>query len=190
MKNIVLSGVGGQGVILASDILSEVAFKNGFDVKKAEVHGMSQRGGSVVSHVRFSNKVHSPLIQKGSADILMSFELLESLRYLEFLSPKGLVIVNEQKIFPPSITTGKGKYPDNILEILKQNSQKVIALDAIGTAIKLGNIKIINVLMLGIMSNFLSFTEELWLDVIFTFVPQKAIDINKKAFLQGRQNYQ
>ena len=190
MSNIVISGVGGQGVILASDILSEVALKNGFDAKKAEVHGMAQRGGSVLSHVRFSDKVYSPLIQKGSADILMSFELLEALRYLDFLSPDGLVIVNEQKIFPPTITTGKAKYPDNILDILKQNSKKVIAIDAIQTALNLGNIKTVNVLLIGILSNFLSFTEQSWLDVILSYVPKKATDINKKAFWEGREKFQ
>ena len=187
MGNVLICGVGGQGVILASDILADVALKNNYDVKKAEVHGMSQRGGSVVTHVKFAEKVNSPLIRKGEADVLMSFEPLESLRYLDFLSPHALVIINEHKIVPPTLTLGKSKYPDNINDILSQHSKQIIALNAAEEAIKIGNVKTINVLMLGILSNSLPFSEESWLEVISAFVPQKALELNKTAFLTGRK---
>jgi len=128
VKNILMVGVGGQGVILASEILSEVMMRAGYDVKKSEVHGMAQRGGSVSTHVRFGSKVYSPLIKKGDADILFSFEVLESVRYLDFLKKDALIIVNNQKVLPPSVTLGADTYPDNIPRYCASASQKLIWL--------------------------------------------------------------
>ncbi len=179
-------GVGGQGVILASEILSDVMMRAGYDVKKSEVHGMAQRGGSVSTHVRFGTKVYSPLIKKGDADILFSFEILESVRYLDFLKKDALIIVNNQKILPPSVTLGADTYPDNIPEILRARFAKVDMIDALETAKRAGNARALNVAFLGALSRYIEVDESIWKDVISSMLPPKLVEVNIKAFSLGR----
>ena len=186
VKNILMVGVGGQGVILASEILSDVMMRAGYDVKKSEVHGMAQRGGSVSTHVRFGTKVYSPLIKKGDADILFSFEILESVRYLDFLKRDALIIVNNQKVLPPSVTLGADTYPDNIPEILRARFAKVDMIDALETAQRAGNSRALNVAFLGALSRYIEVDESLWKDVISSMLPPKLVEVNIKAFSLGR----
>ncbi len=186
ISNILLCGVGGQGTLLASNVLAEAAMESGFDVKKSEVHGMAQRGGSVVSHVRFGDKVHSPLIRKGECDLLISFETLEALRWSEFLRPGGLVIMNTQKILPMSVSAGTSIYPDGIGELLEKLPASVVAVDGIGNAQKLGNAKCLNVVMLGVLARKLSgIKETVWKEVLAKRLPAKILDLNMKAFDAG-----
>jgi len=185
--NIVLSGVGGQGVLLASDIIAEVAMNNGFDAKKSEVHGMAQRGGSVISQVRYGEKIYSPLITEGKGDILIAFEKLEALRYLQFMKADAVVIYNTQQITPLSVYFSKMEYPRNIAEICADKVESVYPVDATRTAETLGNLKILNTIMLGALSNTLEFTTDSWLDVISKRVPKETIDLNKEAFISGRK---
>ena len=186
VKNILMVGVGGQGVILASEILSEVMMRAGYDVKKSEVHGMAQRGGSVSTHVRFGSKVYSPLIKKGDADILFSFEVLESVRYLDFLKKDALIIVNNQKVLPPSVTLGADTYPDNIPEILRERFSKVDMVDALEIAKRAGNSRALNVAFLGALSRYIDVDESAWKDVVSAMLPPKLVDVNLKAFALGR----
>lgn len=186
VKNILMVGVGGQGVILASEILSDVMMRAGYDVKKSEVHGMAQRGGSVSTHVRFGTKVYSPLIKKGDADILFSFEILESVRYLDFLKKDALIIVNNQKILPPSVTLGADTYPDNIPEILRARFAKVDIVDALETARHAGNARAVNVSFLGALSRYIEVDETIWQDAISSMLPPKLVEVNIKAFSLGR----
>ncbi len=184
--NLFLSGVGGQGVIIASNIITEVAMHAGFDVKKSEVHGMSQRGGSVTSQVRFGKKVFSPLIKKGSVDVLLAFEQLESIRFIENLKPEGAVIFNDLQIIPLTVYSMNIKYPNNIEELCKKITPHVFSVNATKAAEDLGNIRITNTIMLGTLSTFLEFDKELWEQVISERVPSKTIDLNKEAFAIGR----
>ena len=184
--NLILAGVGGQGVLVASDIIVEVALNAGFDVKKSEVHGMAQRGGSVVSQVRYGDKIYSPLIKKGTADVVLSFEKLESIRYLEFIKPNGCVIFNNQQITPLTVFTSKIEYPPNIEQLCKRKTQNVLAVNALEIAEKLRNFKVLNTIMLGVISNFMEFDSENWLNVIIKKVPAKTVELNKQAFEQGR----
>ena len=154
VTNILMVGVGGQGVILASEIVSEVMMRAGCDVKKSEVHGMAQRGGSVNSHVRFGKKVYSPIIKKGEVDILFSFEQLETMRYLDLLNEDPLILVNNQKILPPSVTIGNDDYPDNIPHLLKNHYSKFILVDALDAAQKAGNSKALNCAFIGALSRY------------------------------------
>jgi indolepyruvate ferredoxin oxidoreductase beta subunit len=186
VKNILMVGVGGQGVILASEILSEVMMRAGYDVKKSEVHGMAQRGGSVSTHVRFGSKVYSPLIKKGDADILFSFEVLESVRYLDFLKKDALIIVNNQKVLPPSVTLGADAYPDNIPEILRARFSKVDMVDALEIAKRAGNSRALNVAFLGALSRYIEVDESMWKEVISSMLPPKLVEVNIKAFVLGR----
>lgn len=186
VKNILMVGVGGQGVILASEILSEVMMRAGYDVKKSEVHGMAQRGGSVSTHVRFGTKVYSPLIKKGDADILFSFEMLESVRYLDFLKKDALIIVNNQKVLPPSVTLGADSYPDNIPGILRERFSKVDMVDALEIAKRAGNSRALNVAFLGALSRRIEVDESIWKEVIASMLPPKLVDVNIKAFSLGR----
>jgi indolepyruvate ferredoxin oxidoreductase beta subunit len=186
VKNILMVGVGGQGVILASEILSEVMMRAGYDVKKSEVHGMAQRGGSVSTHVRFGSKVYSPLIKKGDADILFSFEVLESVRYLDFLKEDALIIVNNQKVLPPSVTLGADAYPDNIPEILRERFSKVDMVDALEIAKCAGNSRALNVAFLGALSRYIEVEEGMWKEVIASMLPPKLVEVNIKAFALGR----
>ncbi len=187
MKNIIFAGVGGQGVILASKVTMEVAKNAGYDVKESEVHGMAQRGGSVDCNVRFGEKVYSPLIKKGETDFLVSFELLELMRKLEYLSPQGVMIVNRQQIDPAPVSTGAMKYPEDIEEWLVKNSKNVKVIDS-GPALKeAGSRKALNIVMLGVLSTYLEFSKEEWEEAIRGTVKEKFIDMNLMAFNLGRE---
>ncbi|MBF0408848.1 MAG: indolepyruvate oxidoreductase subunit beta [Candidatus Riflebacteria bacterium] len=184
--NVILCGVGGQGTLLASNILAETALKSGFDVKKSEVHGMAQRGGSVVSQVKFGKEVRSPLIRKGEADILISFEQLEALRWADYTRPHGLIITSNQKILPMSVSAGNSKYPENIIEILKNHFPKVLSFDVLAEATALGNPKCVNIILMGILAkNLPLFNKDAWIEVICEMIPPKILELNKKAFERG-----
>jgi len=184
--NIVLSGVGGQGVLVASDVLVAVAMFAGLDSKKSEVHGMAQRGGSVVSQVRYGEKIYSPLIEKGSADIILAFEKLEAVRYLDFLKPGGAVIINDQQITPLTVFFAKIPYPENIEEICQKKTDKVKMIDGIKKSEALGNPRVLNTVMMGALSNYTQFDEKHWIDAIQQRVPSKTFDLNRRAFEAGR----
>ncbi len=187
-RNIIISGVGGQGIITASEILSEVALFNGFDVKKSEVHGMSQRGGSVVSHVRFGEKVYSPLIEKGTCDVILAFEKAEALRWVHYLKPGGgIVIVNDLEIIPNMVSLGLDTYPENIEDTLKRVASKVFVMDGIEIAKEAGDPRTANTALLGALSNYLPFSEESWIEVIKRRVKPNTIEANLKAFKMGRE---
>lgn len=186
VTNILIAGVGGQGVLLVSEILSEACLRAGCDVKKSEVHGMAQRGGSVTSHVRFGKQVHSPLIEKGQADVLVSFEELEALRWIAFLKPGGTVVVNAQRIAPITVSSGVSTYPEDVLEQLRERTSRVVAVDGIGIAQKVGNPRVVNVVLLGALSNHLNIEESIWRETISARVPPKTVDVNLKAFEAGR----
>jgi indolepyruvate ferredoxin oxidoreductase, beta subunit len=189
VHNILMVGVGGQGVILASEIISEVMMRAGYDVKKSEVHGMAQRGGSVSSHVRFGPRVYSPLIKRGDADVLFSFELLESVRYLDYLRSGALLIVNNQKVLPPSVTLGVDSYPEQLPEILHERFPRVEIVDALQIAKQSGNARALNVAFLGVLSRHYAVDENLWKEVISSMLPPKLVDVNIKAFLLGRNSH-
>ncbi len=185
-RNILLCGVGGQGTLLASNLLAECAMEAGFDVKKSEIHGMAQRGGSVVSHVRFGERICSPIIRKGECDILLAFEELEALRWTEFLKPGGLVISNAQNILPMSVSAGNARYPQHITETLAKISADVISVDAIGKARELGNQKCLNVVLLGVLARRITeIKPEVWPEMIKKMVPQRLQELNLKAFRTG-----
>jgi indolepyruvate ferredoxin oxidoreductase beta subunit len=183
--NIMIVGVGGQGTLLASRLLGNVALKKNYDVKVSEVHGMSQRGGSVVTYVRFGDKVNSPLVEKGEADIILSFEKLEALRWVDYLKEDGKMIINDQKIDPMPVIIGKARYPDNIIEKLKSSYANIQAIDALGIAKRCGNIKAVNVVLLGHMARATSIDKAIWLEAVKETVPPKFLDINLKAFEAG-----
>jgi len=185
VTNIIISGTGGQGIVLASRIIAETAFRNGFDVKESELHGMAQRGGSVVGHIRFGNKVYSPYIPYQSADIMIALEEVEAIRYLPFLNPEGIIILNKKKIPPAGMDLSS--YPENIESFLIKNGFRVFSVDAETKAKELGNIKVENSVILGILSVFLTFPEDLWIEVIRNSVPSKTIDLNINAFKEGRR---
>ncbi|PKL51260.1 MAG: indolepyruvate oxidoreductase subunit beta, partial [Nitrospira bacterium HGW-Nitrospira-1] len=173
-RNILLCGIGGQGILLASEIISSALMKAGFDVKQSEVHGMAQRGGSVISHIRYGEKVYSPLIELGSADIAASFELLESLRYLPYFNKETKVIVNTQKILPAPVSTGVDTYPSDVLEQLKGRGLTVFPVDAFGIAKAVGETRAANVVITGALSVFLpSIDEKIFLEVIEKRIPEK-----------------
>lgn len=188
-KNILLSGVGGQGTILASNILGRVLLEAGYDVKKAEVHGMAQRGGDVTTHFRYGKKVFSPLINEGDADFLVSFELLEALRYINWVKPVGKIILNNQRILPPAVNLGKMEYPSGIEETFKKHfGENVWVVNGRDIAKELGNIQVANVVLLGALSNFFpDLKADRWIDVIKGILPPKLHDINVEAFQEGRQ---
>lgn len=187
VTNILMVGVGGQGVILASEIVAEVMMRAGFDVKKNEVHGMAQRGGSVNSHVRFGSKVYSPVIKKGEVDILLSFEQLETMRYLDFLKEDSVILVNNQKIVPPSVTFGTDEYPVNIPELLAERYPKFVLVDALDVAREAGNIKAVNIAFIGFLSRYFDIDVGIWKDVISSMISPKLVEVNLKAFEIGRE---
>jgi len=189
VTNILIVGVGGQGVILASDIIAAVMMRAGHDVKKSEVHGMAQRGGSVTSHVRFGLKVYSPIIRKGEVDILFSFEQLETLRYLNFLNDKSVILVNDQKILPPSVTMGKDVYPADIPGRLKERYPRFTLVNALEAAREAGSSKAVNVALIGALSNCFAIEERLWHETISSLLPAKLIELNLRAFELGRQRH-
>lgn len=177
-------GVGGQGTLLTSRILGNLAIDAGFDVKLSEVHGMAQRGGSVVTFVRYGEQVAEPIVEEGCADVLIAFERLEALRYLHFLKEDGVVIVNDWRIDPITVVTGAAQYPENIVETL-QTARKTIAVEATKTAIEMGAPKAFNVVVLGAAARYMGFSKEDWIRVIEKTVPPKTVEINRKAFEAG-----
>ena len=183
-KNIMIVGVGGQGTLLTSRILGGITVHAGFDVKLSEVHGMAQRGGSVVTFVRYGENVAEPIVEEGCADVIIAFEQLEALRYAHFLKKDGVMIINNAKMDPMPVVIGAAKYPENIIENLSKEC-KVIAVDAANEAKKLGNNRVFNIIVLGIAAKHMDFSKEDWLEVIEKTVPPKTIDINKKAFEVG-----
>ena len=186
IKSILLAGVGGQGILRASDILCLVMMEAGLDVKKSEVHGMAQRGGCVTSHVRFGEKVYSPIAKKGDVDILLSFEKLETLRYLDFMKSGGSIIINEKEIYPPSVNLGNADYPDNTIDTVKTIFKSVKVVNATTIAMKAGDIRTENTALLGVLSSCLQPDVLLWENVIRNSFPKKAIDANLTAFNMGR----
>lgn len=186
VKNIMIVGVGGQGALLASKTLGQVLLDSDFDVKVSEVHGMSQRGGSVVTYVRYGKKVYSPIIDKGEADYIVSFELLEAARYTEYLKKDGKIVVNTQQIEPMPVITGAAKYPSDLIEKMKQGGFTVDALDCLSLAKQAGTEKSVNVVLLGRLSKYLDFPTEKWIAALEKLVKPQFLEMNKKAFTLGR----
>jgi indolepyruvate ferredoxin oxidoreductase, beta subunit len=184
--NVLIVGVGGQGIILASDVLGRVAARHGYDVKKNEIHGMAQRGGSVSSHVRFGKLVSSPIIKAGEADVLLSFEQIETLRYFHYLSEKGKVIVNDQKVLPPAVFTGKQEYPPDVLARIKERVPDAVVIDGTEVARKMGNPRVLNVIFLGVLSKYLDIPAETYEEALKESLKPKLVEINLKAFHEGR----
>ena len=184
--NVIFTGVGGQGVLLASDVLAEIALRHGYDVKKSEVHGMSQRGGSVISQVRFGEKIYSPLISLNQADFIVAFEKLEAVRYLDYLKPNGLVIINDYEVIPESIQYENAEYPKDVISICNKKTNRVILEDFTHLATKLGSVKVLNITMLGTLSNQLDIPESVWTEAIRDKVPKKFLQLNLDAFQTGR----
>lgn len=184
--SILFSGVGGQGILLASELTAYAQLAEGYDVKKSEVHGMAQRGGSVEAHLKYGERVYSPLINPGAADILVAFEILEAVRYLPYLHKDSAVVVNTQKILPPAVALGKASYPENILKELTDRQINVVPIDAFAIAEGVGELRTVNVAMVGAMSNFLAASPDVFLKVIDSRVKEAFRDVNKKAFEAGR----
>lgn len=189
VTNVILTGVGGQGILMASEIMSEAAVRAGYDVKKSEIHGMSQRGGSVNSHVRFGEKVYSPLVMKGDCDLLLAFEKLEALRMADFAKEEGRLVVNNQRINPSTVISGAATYPENIEEFLKTHYKSVIFMDALEIAQQSGNMRTANSALLGAASKSLDIPVEIWENAIVSNVPERAIEANLKSFRMGQQNF-
>lgn len=186
-KNIMIVGVGGQGTLLTSRILGGITQKAGYDVKLSEVHGMAQRGGSVVTFVRYGEDVAEPIVEEGQADVLIAFERLEALRYAHFLKKDGAIVVNDYRIDPMPVVIGAAEYPENIIENLERE-YRVYRINAMEEAKKLGNPKVFNIIVLGMAAKHMDFKRDEWLQVIENTVPPKTIEINKKAFLLGFDN--
>lgn len=183
-KNIMIVGVGGQGTLLTSRILGGMTRAAGYDVKISEVHGMAQRGGSVVTYVRYGEKVAEPIVEEGCADVLIAFEKLEALRYAHFLKKDGVLIVNDQRMDPMTVVVGLAEYPENIIETLKE-THRVVVVDAQKMALELGNSRVFNTIIIGVAAKRMDFAKEDWLKVIEETVPAKTVEINKKAFEAG-----
>ena len=183
-KNIMIVGVGGQGTLLTSRILGGITLAAGYDVKLSEVHGMAQRGGSVVTFVRYGEKVCEPIVEEGQADVLIAFERLEALRYAHFVKKDGVIIVNDQIIDPMPVVIGDAQYPEGILENLEKK-YRVLKIDALSEARKLGNTKAFNTVVLELAAKHMDFSKEDWIKVIENTVPPKTVELNKQAFLAG-----
>ncbi len=186
-KNVMIVGVGGQGSLLASKLLGRLLLTKGYDIKVSEVHGMSQRGGSVVTYVRFGDKVYSPVIDKGEADYIVSFELLEAARWTEFLKPGGKIITNTQQVNPMPVVTGAAQYPENLVEKMVQAGLDVDAIDALSLAEQAGSSKAVNLVLMGRLSKYFEFSEDEWMAAIEASVPAKFLEMNKKAFALGEK---
>ncbi len=186
-KSIMIVGVGGQGSLLASRLLGNVLLSQGFDVKVSEVHGMSQRGGSVVTYVKYGEKVYSPVIEKGEADVIISFEELEAARYLPYLKKGGHIITSTQKIDPMPVITGAAEYPTDIVKKISEKGVKVTAVDALSLAEEAGNSKASNVVLMGVASKSTDFDVSVWQEAISACVPPKFLELNQKAFELGRE---
>ncbi len=185
-QNIMIVGVGGQGSLLASKLLGYLLLQEGYDVKVSEVHGMSQRGGSVVTYVRFGEKVYSPIIDKGCADFIVSFEELEAARYLEYLKPGGRIVTNTQQIDPMPVITGAMTYPQELIEKMKALNVNVDAMDCLSLAEEAGSVKAVNIVLMGRLSRYFDFPLKTWQAAIAECVPAKFLELNQKAFLLGR----
>ncbi len=186
-KNIMIVGVGGQGSLLASKLLGRLLLTKGYDIKVSEVHGMSQRGGSVVTYVRYGEKVYSPIIDKGEADFIVSFELLEAARWTEYLKTGGKIIANTQQINPMPVIIGAAEYPANLDQKMRAAGVDLDAFDALKLAEEAGSSKAVNIVLMGRLSKYFDFTMEEWLDAIEKSVPAKFLELNQKAFLLGRE---
>ena len=184
-KNIMIVGVGGQGSLLASKLLGRMLLQKGYDIKVSEVHGMSQRGGSVVTYVRYGDKVYSPVIDKGEADFIVSFELLEAARWTEFLKPGGKIITNTQKIAPMPVIIGAAEYPQNLIAEMQAKGLDVDAIDALSLAEQAGSSKAVNIVLMGRLSKYFDIPAAEWLTAIEASVPPKFLELNKKAFQLG-----
>ncbi|MBN1778275.1 MAG: indolepyruvate oxidoreductase subunit beta [Clostridiales bacterium] len=185
--NIVIVGVGGQGTLLTSKILAQLAKAQGYNVKVSEVHGMAQRGGSVITHVRIGAQVHAPLVAAGSADYLLAFEPLEAARAVSYLQPDGKLIVSTQRIPPMPVLSGTATYPEEPYQALLCASQAVEALDAYAIAVEAGSYRAVNLVLLGVLSRHMEFPEEAWIDAIAACVPTHTLETNRKAFMAGRK---
>ncbi len=184
--NIFLAGVGGQGILLASEVMGEALLRSGFDVKKSEVHGMAQRGGAVTTHLRFGPKVYSPLIEPGTADLLIAFEKLEALRFLHYLRPDGTVVANTQEIAPAPVSSGRERYPERIEERLREATTRVHLVDALAAALALHEVRAANMVMAGAASRFLPLPEEAYTAALTMRLPARVVDVNVQAFRAGR----
>jgi indolepyruvate ferredoxin oxidoreductase beta subunit len=185
-KSILLAGVGGQGILRASDILSMALMASGLDVKKSEVHGMAQRGGCVTSHVRYGDKVYSPIAKKGSVDILLSFEKLETLRYLNYMKAGARIILNEEELYPPSVNLGEADYPKDVVETAKKYFKNVLSINATALALQAGNIRTVNTVMIGVVSRYMDVTLKMWGEILDDAFPKKLVAVNRTAFELGR----
>ena len=186
-KNIMIVGVGGQGSLLASKLLGYLLLNEGYDVKVSEVHGMSQRGGSVVTYVRYGDRVASPVIDEGEADYIVSFELLEAARWLPFLKPDGQIVTNIQQIDPMPVVTGAMEYPEDLVQKMRDAGAKVDAMDCVALAQEAGTVKAVNLVLLGRLSHYFDFPDAVWQNAIEACVPQKFLEINRKAFELGKK---
>ena len=187
VKNVMIVGVGGQGSLLASKLLGHLLLQEGYDVKVSEVHGMSQRGGSVVTYVRFGDKVYSPIIDRGEADFIVSFEKLEAARYLEYLKVGGRIVTNTQEVDPMPVIIGAAQYPENLLEKMDALGVAVDAMDCVSLAQQAGSVKAVNIVLMGRLSKYFDMPVEKWEQAIRECVPAKFVDLNLKAFALGRQ---
>ena len=185
-KNVMIVGVGGQGSLLASKLLGHLLMEQGYDVKVSEVHGMSQRGGSVVTYVRYGDKVCSPVIDKGEADFIVSFEVLEAARWLSYLKPDGQIVTSTQQIDPMPVITGAAQYPENLVNKMLAAGAKVDALDCLSLAEQAGSAKAVNLVLMGRLSKYFDFSDEAWQKSIEACVPAKFLELNKKAFELGK----
>lgn len=188
-KSILIVGVGGQGTLLTGRIIGNHAMGKGLDVKMSEVHGMAQRGGSVVMQVKYGDKVYSPLVELGEADIIFAFEKLEALRYLPYLKEDGVMIVNTQEIDPMPVVMGTQAYPDHVEEKLKAACKKICFMDALKIAQEIGNVKVVNMIMIGAYAAYIGDTLEVWEEIVEKTVPPKTIEMNKQALRQGYKAY-
>jgi len=188
VTDVVLAGVGGQGNVLSARVLAEAALLMGYDVKTSEVHGMAQRGGSVVCMVRWGEKVHSPLIEVAKADFLLAFELLEGMRFLRYLGSGGTAIVNDYRLDPLPVLRGDATYPEGALETIRTYASRTIELDAREMAAQAGNARAVGSCLLGVLSLYLEFPHSVWEESIRGFVPSKAVEVNLKAFALGRKS--
>ncbi len=185
-KNVMIVGVGGQGSLLASRVLGRLLIDAGMDVKVSEVHGMSQRGGSVVTYVRYGDKVYSPIVDRGQADFIVSFELLEAARNLPYLKKDGQIVTNIQQIDPMPVITGAAQYPDGLVDKMRAKGAKVDAMDCLSLAKEAGSIKAVNMVLMGRLSHYFGQPDEAWMKAVEATVPEKFIELNKKAFALGR----
>ncbi len=183
--NILIVGVGGQGTILASRVIAGVAMEKNLDIKVSEIHGMSQRGGSVVTQVRYGKEVYAPTISPGTADVILAFEKLEALRWLHFLRPGGTVIVNSQELYPLPVLTGSVEYPSDIIERIRSKVPRTLEVDALAIAENSGSAKVVNTVLLGVLAGLLDSEPGIWKEVIKKTVPPKTIEVNEAAFEEG-----